>query len=1200
MDLSLTTDFESALLNWDVDEVNNAPTPCHNENNLNNDDVKHKNMISSSALAAVTTTSTSHDAATSLPSLPKQQEILQQLNYQQLYQQPQLQQQQPHNFIHSQLGRPGTILGGSKRTAQTVGLGPSGTTANNAFILDGNPISQSPYYHAILPSSEVTTTSNNAAPNLYQHHANSTTHQNNTNLLLNGFVTALDNKSRIPTLQQSNYQVTQQSNTSGSSSASSGGTVNGQTINTDKSSSPSIQVEQQQQLQQQQRTPQHLQVDGVTNPFWNLMDSSSNQSGTNVCTTNPTAPYMERIFPPNYFLPGTVSCDPSQAQPNSSNSSSTKASVINSIVRGETTTSFGEYGAVKSKIDNPRSTPSTSQSTILGVQTHQQHNQLNIGNTSVTPWGQRVPQHQTLPPRTMQISHRNPTNTTESILTQQTLAAQNARNSQISGTNTIVDAPMSCGTNNVLTYHQSMYHLNSSGYGSSQPIGSVTTTTNGVNDTATTPVGGEVDQQLQQVSPSAPFQYVTTNSKIDDNPSSSNGNNTDSGDTLTAQKRPPQDPDLRSKAKKKARKNSVSKTSKQGKGHSNASTAPPFYLFDAPCELRTNFIQAQQLNNITVVQDNNAYHYGMAVNGFHPQLNAQANPSIQPTTKISNGSGTSPTSPDHVVLLDGRHKNKIRQGNERNEREQQRAQKITELIDRLRMTMVNGGWKKNEMKSKYQTLSTCAAYVKYLIQETKKKEAAIEKARSNLAIRDLKFDEDKALQDSRSDPESVASSLTASSAFGINDGRKGQLCDERGEKDGSRTSIPSIRAVSSSSGGGSDNNNNSNGSSNNKNDDNCNNFPPGKQNENKHRVGEVGDNNQLGSVRSSRSVSDSSNRKDRKSRSDWQDISIHNRCSSMSEISDDAPSSKSGSGSDSGDGNTGSSSLTSSTTNGSNGSSNLTLSTKNQSHNRESGDISEASSVSSTAAVMSGSKDSINDKKIKHVGREKTSLEVDFELNYQEVFLASNIPQLIATPTGRIAICNDFFHRATGMSEQDVQRITIFSIVKADGLSTLFELVATSLRRSNKPSSTEECTTGTPSGPWSPSNNNSAYKTVTLPCIPFPKGLKCKSSKSDNERLCPLYMAVTFMSDDNPKNRCIHCILTEDGPGTGIGTITPRVLKKMFTGNGLGERQMQPIPIPMTKSSGEKKVILQMQPPPPISKTKSSDDKNVKHEVVDV
>ena len=76
-----------------------------------------------------------------------------------------------------------------------------------------------------------------------------------------------------------------------------------------------------------------------------------------------------------------------------------------------------------------------------------------------------------------------------------------------------------------------------------------------------------------------------------------------------------------------------------------------------------------------------------------------------------------------------------------------------------------------------------------------------------------------------------------------------------------------------------------------------------------------------------------SNRKDRKSWSDWQDISIHNRCTRMSEISDDAPSSKSGSGSESEDNNTGSRSLASSTTNGSNGSCNLTWQCSNK-HSR--------------------------------------------------------------------------------------------------------------------------------------------------------------------------------------------------------------------------------------------------------------------------
>lgn len=262
----------------------------------------------------------------------------------------------------------------------------------------------------------------------------------------------------------------------------------------------------------------------------------------------------------------------------------------------------------------------------------------------------------------------------------------------------------------------------------------------------------------------------------------------------------------------------------------------------------------------------------------------------------------------------------------------------------------------------------------------------------------------------------------------------------------------------------------------------------------------------------------------------------------MSEISDSAPSSKGCSGSDSGDGNT--------------SSSRATISTKNGIDEHEGEDLSEASSISSTAAVVSGSgsKEQENPHCIvnkKPLSREKTSIEVDFELNYQEVFLASNIPQLIATQTGRIAICNDFFHRATGMSEQDVQRITIFSIVQADKLSTLFELVATSLRRSNSPNSTEhdKNDTSTESLKLSKQSKqlNETYKTVTLPCIPFPKGV-IKSNENGDKSLCPLFMTVTCMSDDNPKNRCIHCILTENGPGPGgkIGHITTNVLKNMF------------------------------------------------------
>ena len=52
--------------------------------------------------------------------------------------------------------------------------------------------------------------------------------------------------------------------------------------------------------------------------------------------------------------------------------------------------------------------------------------------------------------------------------------------------------------------------------------------------------------------------------------------------------------------------------------------------------------------------------------------------------------------------------------------------------------------------------------MKHLIKVTKEKEEAVNKAKSDLQMKERKVEEEKALQESRSDPESVMSSLTAS------------------------------------------------------------------------------------------------------------------------------------------------------------------------------------------------------------------------------------------------------------------------------------------------------------------------------------------------------------------------------------------------------------------------------------------------------
>jgi PAS domain S-box-containing protein len=247
--------------------------------------------------------------------------------------------------------------------------------------------------------------------------------------------------------------------------------------------------------------------------------------------------------------------------------------------------------------------------------------------------------------------------------------------------------------------------------------------------------------------------------------------------------------------------------------------------------------------------------------------------------------------------------------------------------------------------------------------------------------------------------------------------------------------------------------------------------------------------------------------------------------------------------------------------------------------------------------------------------KEKTSLDKDFELDYSEVFHTANVPQLIATPAGKVVTWNDFFLRATGLSGEEAKRLSIFSIVQADKLSTLFELVANALKNgatkkkrkrkrarqsgahrdeSNSSSAgsgvnktvdgnsvagsaaASATTSGTGSETSTASSNKAVdYSAVTLPCVPFqatypkvhvpteknqspdPKdddAAKEKSSndeeaKADADLSIPLYMTVTLMSDDDPRKRCFHCVLS-DTPSTStgkIGSVTPELLAMLFT-----------------------------------------------------
>jgi len=497
----------------------------------------------------------------------------------------------------------------------------------------------------------------------------------------------------------------------------------------------------------------------------------------------------------------------------------------------------------------------------------------------------------------------------------------------------------------------------------------------------------------------------------------------------------------RNKIKKKGRAPRQSKTKsstkRRKKSDSTSATAvsslPPFYLFDAPVELRANFMQNQRRLGLPIQNDPNSYHYGETVNGFHPhqyQLPVGTTASTSTTTSgglpSSIGAGSTATatgSPKHVPkLIDARHGNSTRRnkGGVKNEREQKRALKITELIEQLRLQMEDGGWQV-EARSKFHTLHNCAEYVNHMIAFTSEKEKKNEKLKSDLDEKRRQIErenEDKAMQEGRSDPESVTSCLTSDTT----------LCSLR------------YKEAEERNGGGGNN------SSNNKRKlsiDNRDGGSPRDTNDNRY------------CMISSEATSEESSVEEREGSSgsgsgdggpNVHGCSISKTISTVSDMTDS---------------NRGSSSNSSGSGGGS--SDDVPTEQDSPSGNYDDEDQPSTGSISSDAAVV-GEKTSrdrhschkdvvfINDKWMSRQKRleEVTSLERSFELNYEEVFNKSNIPQLIANTSGKIVTWNECFAKATGYRQSEIERMTIFSLVKPENLANFFEIVAAALRPSDE------------------------------------------------------------------------------------------------------------------------------------------------------
>ena len=230
---------------------------------------------------------------------------------------------------------------------------------------------------------------------------------------------------------------------------------------------------------------------------------------------------------------------------------------------------------------------------------------------------------------------------------------------------------------------------------------------------------------------------------------------------------------------------------------------------------------------------------------------------------------------------------------------------------------------------------------------TKEKEEKLAKTKADLSIRDQKLKEEKSLQDSRSDPESVTSSLTAFSTSSANVQATLSSDNDKSTKKERDASQSTSEASSDPS--------------------------PKKQ------------------------YVDDRSGASRESGPNGKDISVKKMSSSFSDMTDS---------------NKGSSDFKRTSKRSENESKTAVVASEVCS--QKSFDM----DVSSTAAVMSGisSQEHCNahadivikmgsrDRKRKHHD-EKNSLDENFSLNYEEVFLHSNVPQIIVTMEGRIVVC---------------------------------------------------------------------------------------------------------------------------------------------------------------------------------------------------
>jgi PAS domain-containing protein len=180
-------------------------------------------------------------------------------------------------------------------------------------------------------------------------------------------------------------------------------------------------------------------------------------------------------------------------------------------------------------------------------------------------------------------------------------------------------------------------------------------------------------------------------------------------------------------------------------------------------------------------------------------------------------------------------------------------------------------------------------------------------------------------------------------------------------------------------------------------------------------------------------------------------------------------------------------------------------------------------------------------------------------LDYEEVLYRSNVPQLLVSAQGLVVAWNDFFLRISGLSSEDMERMTMFSLVEPAMLSDLFAISARVLRSNSLSELNTERKSNDPD--TCPINESLAggdissnlltlpshdiarnYEAVTVPCVKFRPLIQQALLLGQNESR-PLYLTLTLMPDDDPRKRCFHGVFTDrPGPKGGIGSVSPELL----------------------------------------------------------